>query len=155
MNEEKLLQEEIILNFLEYLNGQSKNTIENISKIINKKRREKYKEDKSKKLGDNSKAIPEDKFKTLIENINDERLKLIYQIQYYMGLRVSEVVIIKENDIINNKLTINNIKAKRIETRVIPKILQKEIENYLKNNNKKIAKNKYLFTNLKNNLPIQ
>jgi len=154
MNEEKLLQEEIILNLLEYINKQSKDTIENISKIINKERRKKYKENREKKLGDNSKAISEDKFNILISNTKDQRLKLIFQIMYYMGLRVSEVVLIKKNDIINNRLTINNIKAKRIETRIIPLKLNELILKYIKNNNDKISKNKYLFTNIKNSQHI-
>lgn len=152
MNKEKILVDNTMIIFLEYLEKQSKDTIENISKIVNKKKREIFKENRNKKLGENSKNINEEDFQLILNKCNKEKLKLVFLIMYYMGLRVSEVVEIKRFDIIGEYLNIRNIKSRRIETRRIPKRLIKELDNYIYNNLRKIQKSdNYIFTSEKTN----
>jgi len=140
MNEEKLLENTIIINLIEFLEKQSKDSIENLSKIINKKRRELFQENRNCKLGDQSKQIPENLFNLILNNEKNERIKLSFILMYHLGLRVSEVVEITTNDIIKNKLTIHNIKSRKIETRIIPISIRKLLEEYIEKNLETINK---------------
>ena len=155
MNERNLLQDSTVLSFLRYLDSQSKDTIINISKLINRKRRERYPESEYYKLGDRSKKIELEKFNKIIKNEKNQKAKLCYKIMYFMGLRVSEVVEIKLNDIIDDQLTIRNIKARKRETRIIPIVIREDIKNYIERHYKEIKyKNNYLFYKVKKKEPI-
>jgi integrase len=132
MNSDKLIQDQSISDFLIYVEKLSKDSIENLSKLINQKRRELYFDIRVYKIGEQSKKIEHSDFLKIINYEKNPKAVLSFKIMYYMGLRVSEVVLIRKEDIIGNKLNIHNVKCNRIETRAIPNILFNDLKEYIK-----------------------
>lgn len=132
--EKTILNKQKVKDILSDIETYSKGEIEALSKLINKKRRELFKENKYK-LGEQSKKLTEEELNKILSFEKNPKLRLAYKIMYYMGLRVSEVPIINSNDSLEwPKLRIHNLKMNRIELRIIPKRLRLEIQNfYLKN----------------------
>lgn len=121
-----------IKKFIDYYKGQSYHNMVEICKELGRVREDKYPPTKNRKYDGYNKGIPYEVFKKLIRNTPNERAQLGFLIMYYCGLRISEVVRIQKQDISNDWiLTVKNIKCKREDKLVIPKVLRRKIEDFL------------------------
>jgi integrase len=144
------INESTILKYVEKLTFHK---IANLSKQINRKREEIYPTRKNEvKYGSLSKYLNIEEFKKIIQHENKSKVVLAYELMYNMGLRISEVVEIKREDIVKNELLIKNVKCKRIETLRIPSKILKKIKKHVKENIDLIKQNdNYIFYSENNN----
>lgn len=148
------MENNILVNeFLEFYRELSKHKAEEVSSLLYKERINKFRRNKKPLYEGQSKAFPEDRINELIEIEDNQKARLCYIIMANMGLRISEVIQIKINDIKENwELEINNVKCKRKEFMIIPKSIRNEIEEYKNKYKYEIANGKnYLFYSIMSN----
>ena len=133
-------QEIFFDNIIEYCNISSQYKIKELSKLINRKKREKYPTKNEVKYGNLSKFLEKEEFEFILSFEVREKIILAYEFMYNMGLRVSEVCEIKETDIIQDQLIIRNIKGNRNDTLPIPLNLLNKLKKHIEKNKRKIRK---------------
>lgn len=130
--------------------------IEKLSKEINKFKRIKYPNRKGKLYGNTCRSVTSKDFQKILKFELDPRIQLAFKFMFHMGLRVSEVVLIKKQDISNSILTINNVKCQRREVLPIPSCIIKDVSNHIKFNINQIKLcGGYLFYTNNNNFHRQ
>ena len=126
-----------------------KHRIEELRRVIDKHYEHRFLgRRKTPKYGSINKGFTEPQLQAFMLSVDNDKFRLLFSYQAYMGLRIGEVCRMKVSDInfATKELTIRTEKAKTIDVLIIPNRLFENTISYIKENAKEIeAHQNYLF----------
>ena len=108
-------------------------------------------QEQKKNLTGYKKFMTGDEINKLLAFVNklSGQKKIIFYLLIFVGMRVSEVVSLKRQDIMGNKITFRQAKNKRLHTRIIPNYIKNLLCAYIENYQNSFIED-YIFPPLNN-----
>src|SRR3989338_730148 len=119
----------------------TKHKLERLSKTLHKIYKEKYRaKDKKRKYGNINKGFTEEELQRFLSSVKDRKSYLAFLLQSHLGLRVTEVVNMKLDDIDfrSNKVRISTLKAKTGDFMFMPSRVRKFLLTWVQKHQNKI-----------------
>jgi integrase len=126
----------------------SKNQIEELSALVRKHYAVRYKKRRHPKYGTLNKGFNEKELMVFLHSIDSPKMKLLFEFQANLGLRIGEVVKVRISDIDleSRELVVRTEKTNLLDSLIIPLPLFKETIEYAQANKEEIAQSGgYLF----------
>ncbi len=111
-----------------------KHKIEEVRRVIDNHYNKRFKgKRRTPKYGSLNKGFTDNQLEAFLRTINNEKYRLLFSYQAYMGLRIGEVVRLnlKDINVQTRELTVFTEKAKTIDTLIIPLKLFEETQIFI------------------------